>query len=325
MTVVPPVKVLAAERTSVPAPLLAMAPAPALPPVPPEPVWSAMTLEMVWVTPEPGAKFTVPLPCRNMPEPKAEPAVPCADTGAARDGAAVHAEGAGDVERAPLLHEDRPAEARAAAAAADTGGAAVAAAKTARPGGGPAAAATAAKAPAAAGDTGSAAAAEAASTADVVPAPPPPPKPPAPPAPVVRYRRRRRRRRRGRETCAATAAATGSPAAAGVVLPGATRCRAGRDAGRAGAACRFRHWPRRQAAAAPGVAGPVAAGAAHSATATISSADRTAGATCRGIAGQADIAHGEAGLIGDEEGAAEARAPAPATRRRRCRLPPGHW
>ena len=72
VTVVPPVKVLAAERTSVPAPLLAMAPAP----VPPEPVWSAMTLEMVWVTPEPGAKFTVPLPCRNMPEPKAEPAVP---------------------------------------------------------------------------------------------------------------------------------------------------------------------------------------------------------------------------------------------------------
>ena len=40
-----------------------------------------MTLEMVWVTPEPGVKFTVPLPCRNMPEPKAEPAVAAADTG----------------------------------------------------------------------------------------------------------------------------------------------------------------------------------------------------------------------------------------------------
>jgi hypothetical protein len=48
---------------------------PALPPVPPEPVWSAMAFDMVWMTPAPGAKFTVPLPCRKMPAPKAEPAV----------------------------------------------------------------------------------------------------------------------------------------------------------------------------------------------------------------------------------------------------------
>ncbi len=44
---IPPVKVLAAVRSSVPGPSRTRSPAPALAPVPPEPVWSAMTPRIV--------------------------------------------------------------------------------------------------------------------------------------------------------------------------------------------------------------------------------------------------------------------------------------
>ena len=123
---------LAACSTRVPGPDLAKVQLPALAPVPPEPVWSAMPFDRVCATPAPGAKFTVPLPCRKMPAPKAEPAVaPRRHRRAGRDGAAADVEGAGDIEGAALLHEDRAAQTGAAAAAGDTGAAAVAAAKAA--------------------------------------------------------------------------------------------------------------------------------------------------------------------------------------------------
>ena len=77
VTANPPAKLLPAlPNTKVPAPLFNKLQLPALVPLPPLPLWSAMTSDTVCVRPAPGTKVNVPLPCRNRPEPKAWPLSP---------------------------------------------------------------------------------------------------------------------------------------------------------------------------------------------------------------------------------------------------------
>src|SRR6185437_15085161 len=72
--VTPPEKLLLAVRYSVPGPLSVSEPLPVAPTPPPfEPVSSAMTSEITVVFPAAGANTRFWLPCRKMPEPKAEP------------------------------------------------------------------------------------------------------------------------------------------------------------------------------------------------------------------------------------------------------------
>ena len=58
---------------TVPPPLIASPPTPALAPVPPLPLWSAMSLATVSVWPLAGAKLRSLLLWMKMPEPKPEP------------------------------------------------------------------------------------------------------------------------------------------------------------------------------------------------------------------------------------------------------------
>jgi hypothetical protein len=74
-SVLPPVNVLVALSLTVPAPIATL-PAPAWPPVPPDPLMSAMTPLIVSTCPEPGAKVMDWVPSMKMPLPNAEPAVP---------------------------------------------------------------------------------------------------------------------------------------------------------------------------------------------------------------------------------------------------------
>ena len=101
-----------------PAPLMTSRPAPALAPVPPEPVWSAMTPLIVVVCPAvwPAPSVSASLPCRKMAEPKAEPApAPARPRGPAGDRSGAE-RAAPDGQRRALLDEDVAAGAEAAAA-----------------------------------------------------------------------------------------------------------------------------------------------------------------------------------------------------------------
>ena len=76
LTVVAPVYVLPPERTRVPAPDFVRPQDPALPPVPPEPLWSVIAPETVRTSAVAGEKLSeppAPFPSRKMPLPKAEP------------------------------------------------------------------------------------------------------------------------------------------------------------------------------------------------------------------------------------------------------------